>query len=457
MDFLPRAALTDLQAWRDRHDHKPLIVRGARQVGKSALVRELARTSFEVLAEVNFERDAELGGLFACNDPRRIASVLEARLGRPIQPGSTLLFLDEIQAAPAVLPCLRYFYEQMPDLHVVAAGSLLEFLLGEPHFSMPVGRVEYLHLGPMVFEEYLQAIGSGGLARFLAGLAPGDDLPLAIHGPCLDAFREFLVVGGMPEAVAARARNRPWSEVEAIHHGLLATYRDDFGKYGRRAHPERLRKVFTRLPALVGQRFKYANVDRDERSTELARALDHLCLARVAHRVVHSSANGVPLGAESREQAFKVLFLDVGLQSAALGLRLDEIAGAKDVMVHAGAACEQFVGQHLLYSLPSYREPELYFWSREKANAAAEIDYVLAEARQVVPVEVKAGKTGTLKSLHYFLREKGLAFGVRLNADTPSLLDAATALPDGRNIRFRLLSLPLYLVGQVRRMVRTCG
>ena len=169
----------------------------------------------------------------------------------------------------------------------------------------------------------------------------------------------------------------------------------------------------------------------------------------------YSSANGVPLGAQTKDSNFKMLFLDVGLMNTALGLSLLDYERVEDVLlVHSGAVCEQVVGQHLLHSLPFYQEPELYFWSREKANAAAEVDYVLAEGASIVPIEVKAGATGRLKSLHVFLREKHLAFAIRLNGDAPSTLRTEATLPDAESLPFTLLSIPLYLVGQTRRLVR---
>ena len=454
---MERFALNHLKSWKHGPDRKPLIIRGARQVGKSYLARAFARESFEGIAEINFERDPDIATLFASNDPARIVPLLELRLNRPIRPGRTLLFLDEIQATPSVIASLRYFCEAMPDLHVVAAGSLLEFALSDLGSPMPVGRVEFLHLGPMQFEEFLRASGSERLADFLAGFHAGDPVPPAIHEACMAPFREFLVVGGMPAAVAAYLRSRSFRDADEAKVSLLTTFRDDFGKYGGRVPRDRIGRLFARLPALVGQRFKYVNVDRDQRSDELARALDLLCQARVAYRVRHTAANGIPLEAETRDTVFRTLFLDSGLVASALGLTGLDVAQERDLLgARSGSLCEQFVGQHLLYSQPFYRAPELHFWTREKAGSSAEVDYVIAEGPGIVPVEVKAGRTGTLKSLHLFLREKGRTFGIRLNADVPSVMDARTSLPDGRDIPFRLLSLPLYLVGQVRRLSREC-
>lgn len=178
-------------------------------------------------------------------------------------------------------------------------------------------------------------------------------------------------------------------------------------------------------------------------------------MARVAHRVRHSSANGPPLAAEAKESTFKVLFLDVGLVATSLGLSMLDVERTSNLLlVNAGAVCEQAVGQHLLHSLPEYQPPDAFFWVREKGGASAEVDYVVTEGQTVVPVEVKAGKTGTLKSLHAFLREKHRTLGVRLNSDPPSLLDAQTSLAGAADVPFQLLSLPLYLVGHIRRLVR---
>jgi predicted AAA+ superfamily ATPase len=452
-----RNILKDFNIWKSNSSRKPLVIRGGRQVGKTFLIRLFAKEHFNHLVEINFERDPEISTLFASRDPEKIIRLLELQFNIPIKSGSTLLFLDEIQAVPPVLSTLRYFYEEMPDLHVIAAGSLLEFALEEPAFSMPVGRIEYMHLGPLLFEEFLIAAGKDRLADFLNHLSLGEDIPGPIHNQLLGLLKIFLVAGGMPEAVAVYLKNSSWQQCESIKQSLLLTYQDDFSKYKGRVQHQRLVRVFKKLPMLAGQKFKYVNVDRNERSVDLSRALALLCQARVAYKVFHSSSSGVPLGATIDEKKFKALFLDVGLMSTATGLNLLDYEKAEDVMVvNSGSICEQFIGQQLLYSQQSYREPELYYWAREKKNSSAEVDYVIAEGSAIVPIEVKAGKSGTLKSLHMFLREKSLALGVRFNSDIPSLLTLKTTLPDGQNLNYQLLSLPLYLAGQVRRFIRQC-
>ncbi|MCE2515002.1 MAG: ATP-binding protein [Acidobacteria bacterium] len=459
-DMLQRREIAHLEAWATRRPRKPIVIRGARQVGKSTLVREFARAAGLSLVAVDFERNPELREAFTGRDPARVLALLRLLTGQTAAAGTHLLFLDEIQAAPEALAALRYFHEEMPELHVLAAGSLLEFALAETRFPMPVGRVEYMHLGPMHFEDFAIATGEADLAGFLRGFplhsVSRNALPGALHRKCLDLLRRYWVVGGLPEAVAAFVRaSRVAVDFEAVARvlqSIVATYRDDFGKYGRSR--DGIRRVFDRLPHLVARKFKYVEVSRDHRAADIGAALEHLCMARVACKVFRTAANGVPLAAEINERFFKCLHVDVGLLCAALGLDLLDLERPGDpTLVNRGAVAEQFVGQHLLYSEAPYRTPALHYWARETRNAAAEIDYVIAAGRRVVPVEVKAGATGSLRSLHQFVREKSAGLAVRFNADPPSLSAESSTLPDGTTVRYDLLSLPLYLVGQTRRLI----
>jgi predicted AAA+ superfamily ATPase len=320
---------------------------------------------------------------------------------------------------------------------------------------VPVGRIEYMHLGPMELGEMLLAAGKPRLEEFLRSYELGEEIPAAIHEQLLGWLNTFLIVGGMPDSIAAYVESGSYRESEAVKHSILATFSDDFGKYGRTVDVSRLRKVFERLPHMVGDKLKYVHIDREERAKDLAAALRLLAQARVAYRVRHTAANGVPLGAEADERKFKVLCLDVGLMATATGLGILDLEESEDVvLVNKGALCEQLVGQHLLYSAPSWEEPQLFYWAREKRGSSAEVDYVVSLGRDVLPIEVKSGKTGTLKSLHLFLREKQRDLAVRLNTSPPSVLEAETSLSDGENVRFQLISLPLYLIGEVRRLCR---
>jgi hypothetical protein len=364
-----------------------------------------------------------------------------------------LLFLDEIQAVPRAFTMLRYFFEQIPELHTVAAGSLLELHLGEQVTSVPVGRVEFLELGPMTFEEYVLASGNRPLYEFLTSWTAGEELPEALHLELTDRFREYLVVGGMPGVVRAWRQSQSLGEVARVQRGLLRGFEDDFGKYRARADTARLRKVFTRLPELVGSVVKYSHVDRDDRAAPLAAALDLLCRARLAVRVVRSACSGIPLGAEEDPRRFKLLGLDVGLLAGAWGLNLASLTQESELArLRSGAVAEQVVGTQLLASLPSDGFPRLHYWDRIERSSQAEVDYVLEVGTRMLPVEVKAGASGSLRSLHLFVAQKGVSAAVRLNSERPSLLEARHGLSDGTRVNYRLLSLPLYLAGQVRRL-----
>lgn len=455
--LLKRTEIEYLRAWATEASRKPLIIRGARQVGKSTLVQQLAEAAKLELLSLNFERNPEFREVFAQRSPAGILTAVRLLTGKTARAGTTLLFLDEIQSAPEGLASLRYFQEEMPELHVIAAGSLLEFALAEANFSMPVGRVEYMHLGPMQFEDFLAAMDQGPLIEWLRNLSLQEiragTMTRAVHEKLMTLLRQYWIIGGLPEAVAKFAERPDFADVSRVHHSIVSTYRDDFAKYSHGVPRDRVQLVFDKLPALVGRKFKYANVSHDHRAAELAAALERLCMARIAYKVHHSSANGVPLGAEANERHFKVLYMDVGLMATALRLGFLDLGRQEPTLVNNGAVAEQFIGQHLLYAVPLYETPALYYWLREAKGASAEVDYVVTQAQQVVPIEIKSGKSGTLRSLHYFLQEKQRKFAVRLNSDVPTLLEDSTRLADGTSLGYTLLSLPLYAVGQLRRLL----
>ncbi|WP_299983273.1 AAA family ATPase [Desulfobacula sp.] len=436
-----------------RARRKPLVIRGARQVGKSYLVSMFAEQNFSNFIEINFEKDQEVISLFS-GTPEKIIKLLELRYNKIIDIENTLLFLDEIQAAPEVFAKLRYFYEDLPGLHIIAAGSLLEFILEEHTFSMPVGRIEYLHLGPMTFEEFLAANGKTMLVDFIQNYWISEDLPDAVHSDLVSLFKTYLIIGGMPEAVLVFSETNSFYESEIVKESILGTYEDDSNKYSTRVNHMRLLNVFKKLPLMVGKKFKYVNVDRNERAQDIEKALHLLEMAKITYRVKHSACNGVPLGSQVNEKKFKLLFLDVGLMAGACGMSMIDIDNADDLMmVNSGSLCEQFAGQHLLYSDEYYKKPDLFYWVREAKSSSAEVDYIISSGSKIIPVEIKAGKTGRLKSLHQFIKEKGVDSAVRINLAKPSVLQDSNKLPGGQSIEYRLLSMPFYLIGQIRRLI----
>ncbi|MCD6321584.1 MAG: ATP-binding protein [Clostridiales bacterium] len=449
-----RFASEYLEKWKLSKHRKPMVIRGARQVGKTYLVRSFATEHFDRLLEINFEQEPDIALLFSSNKPHKIIQLLELQFNIPISGGETLIFLDEVQAAPEVLGSLRYFYEEIPEQYIIAAGSLLEFAFEGPSFPIPVGRIEYLYLGPMQFEEFLLASGKDKLVSFLGNFHYQDSIPKPVHLQLIELMRTFFVTGGMPEPVSTYLESRSWQECESVKYALFRTFQDDFNKYGRRIKNRRLQLLFKKIPLVVGNKFKYVNIDRHERAGDLAKALDLLCLAHLVYRVQHSSCTGIPVGATADAKKFKTIFLDVGIMSTACGLNLLDYEKVEDVMlINSGSICEQYIGQHLLFSQQFFKEPELHYWIREKKGSSAEVDYVITEGPRIIPVEVKAGKSGSLKSLQIFINEKRPDMCVRFNSEPPSFFKGLTTLPDGQKTPFQLLSLPLYMAGQTRRLI----
>jgi uncharacterized protein len=442
--------------WLNSNARKPLIIRGARQVGKTWLIRDLANSQGRRLLELNFEKRPDLESLFSSNDPKEILINITALTGSKIEPSKAILFLDEIQAAPHLLEKLRWFAEDMPELPVIAAGSLLDFTLAKHEFSMPVGRIGYLYLEPLSFEEFLDAVGQHELRSYLQSYDWNLNIPEAIHSQLMKAIKEYLVVGGMPAAVSSWATEKAPDAVNQIHFDLLATYRDDFAKYSGRLTIDRLEDVMSSVPRQLGKKFVYKDANSEVSTAPLKQALDLLSKARVCHRIVSTSANGLPLGAEADERFLKVIMLDCGLCGATLGLSLHQLRSVSEIsMINNGGMAEQLAGQLLRTVTPGYIPPSLYYWQRGKKGAEAEIDYIIQYENQVIPVEVKAGATGTLKSLHQFVKEKKKTIAIRINSDVPRQGPVNVKDSLGPSIEYTLLSLPFYLLGQLYRLIKS--
>ncbi len=451
---MERFLLKDLERWLDSNDRKPLILRGARQVGKTWIVRRLASVRSLKLIEINFEKQPKLMSLFESNDMRVVHQNLEVFYKEKIDPTTTLLFLDEIQAAPVLLAKLRWFAEDYAQLAVIAAGSLLEFLLAEHTFSMPVGRISYAHLGPLSFFEFLYAIKQNQLVQFLQEYDWTTAIPDVIHEKLIDFLKEYVLIGGLPAAVLTWVEEHSLLTVHQIHYNLINTYQDDFNKYNKRIESGILQEVFSAVPQMLGRKFIYSHVNKDRQSSTIKNALELLVKARVCHSVMATNANGVPLGAELKCNSFKIILLDVGLVSTLLGLRLDQVRSSADInFINNGALSEQLVGQ-LLWSLePYYVTPKLFYWRREQSNASAEIDYVMQHFSSLVPIEVKSGKTGTLKSLHVFMAQKQLALAVRINSDLPSQTSIDVETTTNQKALYTLLSIPFYLLEKIHDLI----
>jgi predicted AAA+ superfamily ATPase len=452
---MKRKYITFLQDWISSDQRKPLVIRGARQVGKTWLVRYFAEKQGKKLIEINLEKTPQLASHFESNDPKQFLLLLSSVLKEPIDPEKSLLFLDEIQAVPEMLAKLRWLAEDMPQLPVIAAGSLLEFIIEKHTFSMPVGRISYMHMEPLSFEEFLVASDRQPLVDYLNAFEWGMKIPLAIHEELMKLFKEYVVIGGMPAAVSTWLSTHSLQKVSQIQNDLLATYHDDFNKYRGRIELERLAEVMKAVPQLLSEKFVFSKINPDVQIPTLKHSLDLLCKARVCHRVTSCHANGVPLGAGIDKKFIKVIFLDVGLCCASLDLSMSEIATTEElVLYNRGAIAEQVVGQQLRTINFPYIEPKLFYWLREEKGSSAEVDYIIQAGPQVVPVEVKAGSTGTLRSLHLFMGLKKLPDAVRVNSDYPSKMEVQAKDAFDNNVQYNLISIPFYLVGQVKRLLK---
>lgn len=451
---MKRIALGYLQEWLVGYKRLPLVIRGARQVGKTWLVRELANSMGKKLVELNIERRPEIVAAFAINDPKIILKQLENEFDILIDPETSILFIDEIQAAPELIAKLRWFAEDMPELPVIAAGSLLEFVLGTYPMSMPVGRITYLFLEPLSFEEFLLAQGKEILLEQIKKFNWKENIFELTHNKLMKLFNEYIIIGGMPAAIEAWISTESLTAVSSVHRNILQTYRDDFPKYSARMPAEYLNEVLAAVPQSLGKKFVYSDVNRSVRHTVIKDALDLLVKARLVHKVQGTAANGVPLGGELLHHYTKIIMLDVGLCSAALNLSLADLKSVEDLdLINKGGIAEQVVGQLLRTIDPFFMAPELYYWISTDKFASAEIDYVLQHGPNVIPIEVKAGTTGTLKSLHRFMLLKERNLAVRINSAQPQISQVDVKDTLGNPVKYELRSIPFYLIGELHRLL----
>ena len=417
-----------LEEWRNRRRRKPLLVRGARQVGKTYSVTRFGEKKFDNVVVANLERNRALHAIFERDlDPARIVKELEVVLDVRILAGSTLLFFDEIQACPKALTALKYFREELPGMHVAAAGSLLEFALGD--VSFPVGQLNILEMYPMTFAEFLWAGGADEAAAVvLAGPAGTGQ---AVHESLLAKLRYYFMVGGMPEAVSAYVNTDSINEARGVHAELVETYRQDFSKYAPRADKGCLDDVLHQVARNVGSQIKYARLSSRFSQPTIRKAFELLCTAGLMRRVPHASPAGLPLASSESGKVFKAVLVDIGILHSLCGMPLATDPGPSGLLsAYRGSIAEQFVGQEMLAA-----RGVLNYWSRRARSSSAEVDYLAAIDGEVCPVEVKSGPAGKLKSMQLCLDEyPNCPRGVVMS------LASWRELPD-----HRLLFVPLYL------------
>jgi predicted AAA+ superfamily ATPase len=425
---MERTIDNELTRWKVSKNRKVLLLRGARQVGKTYCIRKLGK-SFKNFLEVNFEETPEIKTIFKKSlNPEYLCEKLAVYFKTSIKPGETLLFLDEIQACPEVLKSLRFFFEKMPELHVAAAGSLLEFAL-EQISSFGVGRINSLFMYPMTFSEYLIASGDERLERFILNSSSSNPVEPVIHEKILEELKIFQLIGGMPEVVRTYLEEKDFMLCQEVIDNILTTIKDDFAKYKEKFPVIRLEEVFDSIIYQLGNKFKYSNISPGNPQV-YKDALDLLVKAGLAYKIYHTAARGIPLSAQVNDKKFKVLILDTGIYQRVLGLDLSSyVISDFRSLINRGNLVELFVGLELIAHGSPRIHPQIHYWHREAKSSNAEVDYVIARKGKVVPIEVKAGSRGQMQSMHIFLSERNLDEGLRISSENFTTYDKIKTIP----------------------------
>jgi len=428
--YISRKIDNDLLLWTRESNRKPLLLRGARQVGKSSAVRHLAE-QFDYFLEINFELNSEARDLFAKGDlsPFKLCQELAAIYQTPIIPGKTLLFFDEIQSSVPAISSLRFFYEEYNELHVIAAGSLLEFAFQEiPSFG--VGRIRSMFMYPMSFSEFLIACNHQLLLQAIQKADCKNPLSDPVHKKALELLKKYLILGGMPEVVSVYVNDNDLLSCQRVLDDLVISLRSDFAKYKKKVSTSQLSVVFDSVTAQMGRKFVYNNVSNDYTGKQLKEGMELLIMSGLVIPVVHSSSNGIPLGAEIDNKKKKLLLLDTGIFQRLLGLPLSDLLISSDFsLINKGNIAELFAGLEILKSSSCYEKKNLYYWHRESKSSNAEVDFVIQHGRDIIPIEVKSSAKGAMQSMNMFIKEKNPPFGIRTSLENFGELPGVKIVP----------------------------
>jgi len=427
--YLKRTIDEVLLNWKSAKTRKPLMLRGARQVGKTSTIKNLAK-HFSYFVEINFDEQSNYSLIFEKNlSVFEVCEQLSVLTNTPIIPGKTLLFLDEIQTCIPAISMLRYFYEKMPELHVIAAGSLLEFALADiPSFG--VGRVRSMYMYPLSFREFLMAHEEHSLMELLNKAYVSKPLSEPIHQKLINLYKKFLIIGGMPEAVSTYTNSNDLLEVQRVLNDLVVSVQADFAKYKTSVPGSTLVKVFNAIAAQAARKFTYSYPAATLNNIQIKSAIELLKMAGLVYSVTHSASNGIPLGAEINSKKTKYLIFDTGIFQRLLGLNIGDLLVNEDFnTINKGHIAELYVGLELLKAESCYQKTDLYYWQREAKNSQAEVDYVCQFNHAIVPIEVKAGTKGSMQSMYLFLKEKNLSQGFRLSLENFSRIGQIGILP----------------------------
>jgi predicted AAA+ superfamily ATPase len=439
-----RLALKALQQWADKEGRKPLVLRGARQVGKTTLV-ELFSRNFDVFINLNLE-EKNNANLFTMNNSfEDMLAGIYAKAGFRMENKRTLIFIDEIQNAPDAVQSLRYFYEKRPDLYVIAAGSLLESLVGD-HISFPVGRVEYMVLHPCTFTEFLGALGEDSLVEQIEQL----QVPQSIHSYVMDLFKKYMIVGGLPEAVRNYAGRKDWVSLNDIFNSLLSGYKDDIEKYAQKIKEQDiLRYILNYGWGLAGQRFQFSKFGGSSyQSVDMGNAFRTLEKTLLLELVYPLTSTSFPILPDLKRSP-KLLWLDTGLVNYVAEMQENFLFAPETNDLWNGTIAEQIVGQELLGASSTFGAKRM-FWVRDARNSQAEVDFVYKYKSHLLPLEVKTGDNSKLRSLHQFMNESNENIALRIWNGT--FCSDNIVLPSGK--QYTLCNLPFYYAGQLESFLQ---
>ncbi len=439
-----RIALENLREWALKAERKPLVLRGARQVGKTTLV-EMFAADFDHYIYLNLEEkdNAELFATDSTFDDLLAGIFFKAKL--PVDSPRTLIFIDEIQTEPKAVQTLRYFYEKRPDLYVIAAGSLLESLMGR-HISFPVGRVEYMALHPCTFVEFLSAIGEEMLASQVEKVA----VPQSLHSYTLDLFKKYMIIGGLPEVVANYAQYHDMVRLSDVFNALLSGYRDDVEKYAdNRKEQDSIRYILNYGWTSAEHRIQFAKFTNSSfKSADVSNAFRTLEKTSLLELVYPLTSTSFPILPDLKKSP-KLLWLDTGLVNYVAGMQEELLFTTDSDELWNGDIAEHIVAQELLGSTTTFGEKRL-FWVRDARNSQAEVDFVIRYKSHLLPIEVKTGANSKLRSLHLFMDESKENIALRL-WNGPMTSDVITR-SDGRP--FTLYNIPLYYAGHLHTLMQ---
>ena len=415
--YLERNIDKELALWKDESDRKPLLVKGARQIGKSSSIRRLGNT-FDTFLEINFEEHKSVHALFEGDlTPVQLCKDLSVLFDKEIIPGKTLLFFDEIQTCITAISSMRFFYEKMPELHLIAAGSLLEFALEElPSFG--VGRIRSIYMFPLSFDEFLLGMGQEKLLNAKRKANAKSPLAIPIHEKLLGFLKKFLIIGGMPEVIKSYATNEDLAKCQRILDDLISSFQTDFAKYKNRVPSSRIKEVFASVVKQNGGKFVFKKASQELNIPQIKEALKLLIMSGMVIPVTHTSANGIPLGAEVNPKKRKMLLFDTGIFQRLLQIDISELLFSLEFnLINKGGIAEQFIGLEMLKNSSCYTQTELYYWHREALNSNAEVDYLIQKNNEIIPLEIKSGSKGSMNSMFLFMKEKKNKYGYRLSLE----------------------------------------